>query len=128
MIELEFIGAAQTVTGSKHLLRTSRAAVLLDCGLFQGHRREAIELNRSLPVDVAELDAVVLSHAHIDHSGALPILYRKGYRGSIYATPATRDLCVPMLEDAVAIQTADARHIQKLIDRHQVDLEPVVPL
>jgi len=128
MIELEFIGAARTVTGSKHLLRTSRATVLLDCGLFQGHRSESIELNRSLPIDVGDVDAVVLSHAHIDHSGALPILHRRGYRGPIYATPATRDLCVPMLEDAVAIQTADARHIKKLIERDHLDLEPVVPL
>ena len=97
MIELEFIGAAQTVTGSKHLLHTPRANVLLDCGLFQGHRREANERNKTLPIDIAALDAVVLSHAHIDHSGALPVLFQKGYRRSVYATPATRDLCVPML-------------------------------
>lgn len=128
MIELEFIGAAQTVTGSKHLLRTPHANVLLDCGLFQGHRREANDRNRSLPVDVDSLDAVVLSHAHIDHSGALPFLYKKGYRGTVYATPATRDLCVPMLQDAAAIQESDARHIQRLIDRDHVDLEPVEPL
>jgi len=128
LIELEFIGAAQTVTGSKHLLRTGRACVLLDCGLFQGRRREAATLNRTLPIDVQALDAVVLSHAHIDHSGALPILYRRGYRGPVFATPATRDLCIPMLEDAAGIQQADARHIQRLIERGQLDLEPVEPL
>jgi metallo-beta-lactamase family protein len=128
MIELEFIGAAQTVTGSKHLLRTPRANVLLDCGLFQGHRREANELNKKLPIDVNALDVVVLSHAHIDHSGALPVLYQKGYRGSVYATPATRDLCVPMLEDAAAIQESDAKHIQRLIEREHVDMERVEPL
>ncbi len=128
MIELEFIGAAQTVTGSKHLLRTSRATVLLDCGLFQGHRREADRLNRTLPIDVDALDAVVLSHAHIDHSGALPVLYRRGYRGPVFATPATRDLCIPMLEDAAGIQQADARHIARLIERDRLDLEPVEPL
>lgn len=127
MIEFEFIGGAQTVTGSKHLLRTSRATVLLECGLFQGHRKEARERNESLPVPIGELDAVVLSHAHIDHSGALPLLVKRGYRGPIFATPATRDLCVPMLEDAANIQESDARHIRHLIARG-VPLEPVEPL
>jgi len=127
MIELEFLGGARTVTGSKHLVRTSRATVLLDCGLFQGHRREANERNRTLGVEPAALDAVVLSHAHIDHSGALPVLVHKGYEGPIYATPATRDLCAPMLEDSAALQEADARHIDRLIARG-VDLEPVTPL
>ncbi len=128
MIELEFIGAARTVTGSKHLLRTSRATVLLECGLFQGHRHEARALNEKLSVDPGALDAVVLSHAHIDHSGALPLLHKRGYRGPIYATPATRDLCVPMLLDAAMIQESDAKHIQKLIARGHVDIEPVLPL
>src|SRR6185503_20353714 len=74
VIELQFLGAAQAVTGSKHLLRTSRASVLLDCGLFQGRRRDTLQKNRDMPLDVQDLDAVVLSHAHIDHSGALPLL------------------------------------------------------
>jgi len=128
LIELEFIGAARGVTGSKHVLRTSQAAVLLDCGMFQGRRREANERNRSMQVPVDELDAVVLSHAHIDHAGLLPLLYKKGYRGPVFATPATRDLCTPMLLDAAMIQEADAKHIRKLIEREQVDLEPVEPL
>ena len=128
MITLEFIGAAQTVTGSKHLLRTSRAAVLLDCGLFQGRRRESFEKNRNIPVDGRTLDAVVLSHAHIDHSGALPLLCRNGFDGPVYATPATRDLAAPMLLDAAMIQEADARHIARLIERGEPDLEPVEPL
>jgi metallo-beta-lactamase family protein len=127
MIELTFIGAAQTVTGSKHLLRTSRATVLLDCGLFQGRRHESFQRNRKLPIDTASLDAVVLSHAHIDHSGALPFLGRSGYRGPIFATSATRDLAAPMLLDAALIQQADARHIARLIERGE-DLEPVEPL
>ncbi|MBK6531791.1 MAG: hypothetical protein IPF99_19925 [Deltaproteobacteria bacterium] len=67
---------------------------------------------------------MVLSHAHIDHSGALPLLYKQGYRGSIFATPATRDLCVPMLMDAAMIQEADARHIERLIERDHADIEP----
>lgn len=128
MIELTFIGGAQTVTGSKHLVRTARAAVLLDCGLFQGRRSESFERNRSVPVDVTRLDSVVLSHAHIDHSGALPVLAKAGFRGPIYATTATRDLCAPMWLDAAAIQKADARHIARLIDRGTPGLEPVEPL
>jgi metallo-beta-lactamase family protein len=127
MIELQFLGGAATVTGSRHLVRTSRASVLLECGLFQGHRAEANRRNLSLPVAAAALDAVVLSHAHLDHSGALPVLVRHGYRGPIYATSATRDLCAPMLDDAANIQLADARHIDRLIARG-VDLEPVTPL
>lgn len=128
MIELEFIGAAQGVTGSKHILRTSKAAVLLDCGMFQGRRRESNDRNRSLGVPIDEIDAVVLSHAHIDHAGLLPLLYKKGYRGPVYATPATRDLCSPMLLDAAMIQEADARHIEKLIEREHLDMEPAEPL
>jgi metallo-beta-lactamase family protein len=128
VIELEFLGAAQTVTGSKHLLRTSRATVLLDCGLFQGHRSDALRLNRTFPLSGAPIDAMVLSHAHIDHSGALPILYKMGYRGPVYATPATRDLCVPMLLDAANIQESDAGHIQRLIARGVKDLQPVESL
>lgn len=128
MIELEFIGGARGVTGSKHILRTSKAAVLLDCGMFQGHRRESNERNRSLGIPVDEIDAAVLSHAHIDHAGLLPLLYKKGYRGPVYATPATRDLCTPMLLDAAMIQEADAKHIRKLIERDGLDMEPVEPL
>lgn len=128
MIELVSLGGAQTVTGSKHLIRTSRTAVLLDCGLFQGRRREALERNRNLPVDPGALAAVVLSHAHIDHSGALPLLRRQGYRGPIFATAATRDLAAPMLLDTAALQEADARHIARLIARGERGLEPVEPL
>lgn len=121
------IGGAGTVTGSKHLLRTSRATVLLECGLFQGRRQETVTRNQSLGLDVSALDAVVLSHAHLDHSGALPVLWKHGYRGPIYVTPATRDLCAPMLADSAKIQAADARHIEHLIERG-VDLIPVTPL
>ena len=127
MIELQFLGAAQSVTGSRHLLRTSRASVLLDCGLFQGRRRETFARNRALPLDAGALDAVVLSHAHIDHSGALPVLCRGGFSGPIYATSATADLCAPMLMDAAMLQESDARHIQRLIERG-ADVEPVEPL
>jgi metallo-beta-lactamase family protein len=128
MIELEFIGGARTVTGSKHVLRTSRTTILLECGLFQGPRRESMERNRELSVPVDEIQAVVLSHAHIDHSGALPLLHKHGYDGPVYTTPATRDLMVPMLEDAAMIQESDARFIQRLIEKDHADIEPVEPL
>lgn len=127
-IELEFLGGAGTVTGSKHLLRTPDATVLLDCGLFQGRRAEARARNLAFDPSATPIDAVVLSHAHIDHSGALPVAYKRGYRGPIYATSATRDLCAPMLEDAAFIQAADARHIQKLVDEGERDVAPVEPL
>ncbi len=127
-MEVEFVGAAQTVTGSMHLVRTPRATVLLDCGLFQGRRRESVERNRNLPLPVKDIDAVVLSHAHIDHSGALPLLVKQGYAGPIYATHATRDLCAAMLLDAASIQEADARFLNHRIDRGELDGERVEPL
>jgi metallo-beta-lactamase family protein len=127
-MEIHFLGAARTVTGSMHIVRTGKATILLDCGLFQGPRREANERNRTLPFDPAELDAVVLSHAHIDHSGLLPMMCRDGFPGNVYATPATRDLCAVMLEDAAMIQAQDARHINQMIERGELDSEPVEPL
>jgi metallo-beta-lactamase family protein len=127
-MHIEFVGAAQTVTGSKHLLVTKRASVLLDCGFFQGRRRESIEQNKHLGVDPGRLAAVVLSHAHIDHSGALPLLVKQGYDGPIFMTPATRDLCAVMLEDAAMIQAQDARYINKLIERDKAEMIPVEPL
>lgn len=128
MIEIEFVGAAQTVTGSMHLVRTSHATVLLECGLYQGRRQESAARNRNLPIDVHALDAVVLSHAHIDHSGALPLLVSRGYQGDIHATPATRDLCAAMLEDSAMIQAADARHLNKQIDAGDLDSPRIEPL
>jgi len=127
-MKIELVGAAQTVTGSKHVLRAEQSTVLLDCGLFQGRRRESQEVNRSLGVDASELDAVVLSHAHIDHAGALPCLVKNGYRGPIYTTPATRDLCAVMLEDAALIQAADARYINRAIERDGATMDRVTPL
>jgi metallo-beta-lactamase family protein len=127
-MEIEFVGAAQTVTGSKHLVRTNHTTVLLDCGFFQGRRRESIEHNKHLGVDPRALDAVILSHAHIDHSGALPLLVKQGYDGPIYATPATRDLCAAMLDDAAMVQASDARFINKSIERDKADMDPVEPL
>lgn len=127
-ITLEFVGAAQTVTGSKHLVHTDHATILLDCGLFQGRRRESIEQNKQLGFRWEDVDVVVLSHAHIDHSGALPLLVKSGYDGPIYATPATRDLCAVMLEDAAMIQASDAEYINRVIEREHADMEQVEPL
>ena len=106
-------GAAHDVTGSKHLAEIGGRKVLFDCGLFQGKRHEAAEKNRNLPLSVKDIDAVVLSHAHIDHSGALPVLAKLGYEGPIFCTPATRDLCAIMLLDAAHIQEKDAKWLSK---------------
>jgi metallo-beta-lactamase family protein len=112
-VKLTFWGAAQTVTGSLHLLEFAGGRVLMDCGLFQGRRAEAAKLNREFPVSPGEIDAVLLSHAHIDHSGLLPKLYREGFRGSIYATRATEDLCERMLADSAHIQEKDAAWVNR---------------
>jgi metallo-beta-lactamase family protein len=127
-IDIQFIGAARTVTGSRHLVLTPHATVLLDCGLFQGRRQESRRRNTELGFDPAEVDVVVLSHAHIDHSGALPMLCKEGFRGPIFATPATRDLCAVMLQDAAMIQVADARYLNRAIERQHADAEPITPL
>ncbi len=128
MIRLEFVGAAQTVTGSKHLVHTPHATVLLDCGLYQGRRREAYEINKNLGFRASDVDVMVLSHAHIDHSGALPMLVKNGFEGTIYATPATRDLCAVMLEDAASIQKQDVDYINRSIERDHVDMDRAEPL
>ena len=112
-IQLTFWGAAGQVTGSLHLLEAAGARIALDAGLFQGRRKEAAEQNRELPFDARRLDAVVLSHAHMDHSGRLPLLTRHGFRGPIYATPATRDLCAVMLPDSAQIQERDAEYLER---------------
>ncbi len=112
-MQITFAGAAREVTGSCHILRINGKTVLLDCGMFQGRRREAGQKNRELPLPVDQIDAVVLSHAHIDHSGRLPLLTARGYRGPIYCTPATRDLCAIMLADSAHIQEQDARFLTR---------------
>lgn len=115
-------GAAEGVTGSKHLLEVNGARILLDCGMFQGRREESAQKNRRVPFNVDALNAVVLSHAHIDHSGTLPVLGRKGFRGKIFTTPATRDLCSIMLLDSAHIQERDAEWLSK---KHQQFVAPI---
>lgn len=125
-MKIHFLGGAGTVTGSMHLLEVNGHRLLLDCGLFQGHRAEAYERNRNLPLDAAGIDAMILSHAHIDHSGAIPVLVKSGFHNDILCTAATRDLCSVMLRDSAHIQEADAEHMSF---RHQRNgLPPVEPL
>lgn len=112
-MKIHFWGAVRTVTGSMHLLEVNGARILLECGLFQGHRQEAFERNRHLPFDARQVDAMVLSHAHIDHSGNIPNLVRSGYDGPIYATHATRDLCSSMLRDSANIMESDAAYLNR---------------
>jgi metallo-beta-lactamase family protein len=118
-IRLQFWGAAQTVTGSSHHLECAGQNVLLDCGMFQGHRQQAREINSHLALPASQLSAVVLSHAHIDHNGNLPTLIKQGYRGPIYATPASLDLCAQMLKDSVHIQESDAEFVNKRVNRRR---------
>ncbi len=125
-MRLTFLGAVRTVTGSMHLLEANGHRVLLDCGLFQGRRAEAYERNLNFPFDPAEIDAVVLSHAHIDHSGNIPNLVKQGFRGNIWATPATRDLCAAMLRDSGHIHEKDVEYVNKR--RARRGLPPVAPL
>ena len=110
---LQFWGAAQTVTGSMHLVEADGHRLLLDCGMAQGRREEAKKLNSEFPFDPEKIDAVVLSHAHLDHSGKLPMLVKKGFSGSIFSTSATRDLCSAMLADSASLQEMDAKYVNR---------------
>ncbi len=122
---LTFLGAAGTVTGSKHLLEADGSAVLLDCGLFQGLKELRLRNWQPPPVDPARLDAVVLSHAHIDHSGYLPRLVRAGFRGPVFCTPGTADLLRVMLPDAATLQEEEAA----FANRHKTSRHsPALPL
>lgn len=126
-MEIKFIGAAQTVTGSMHLINACGKKFLLDCGLFQGKRKEAFELNRNFDLfDPKEIDFVILSHAHIDHSGNLPSLIKKGFSGKIFSTFATRDLASIMLQDSAHIQAKDVEFVNK--KRKKKGQNPFEPL
>lgn len=124
---LEFHGAAGSVTGSLHRLHVDGHDIMLDCGLFQGHRAEANRINRESPDWARKAHALVLSHAHIDHSGNIPTLVRWGWSGNVYCTPPTRDLCSVMLRDSAMIQEQDAAYLNRRAEREGSD-ERVEPL
>ncbi|MBN2611000.1 MAG: MBL fold metallo-hydrolase [Bacteroidales bacterium] len=124
---IKFLGAAQEVTGSKHLIITEAGKkILLDCGMYQGKGLETDAMNRDLGFDPAEIDHIVLTHAHIDHSGLIPYVYKLGFNGSVICTFATRDLCTIMLADAGHIQEHDTYTFNK--KRARQGLPPVEPL
>ncbi|GIK74696.1 MAG: MBL fold hydrolase [Chloroflexota bacterium] len=125
-MRLTFFGAAREVTGSMHLIEVNGKRILLDCGLFQGHRADTYERNLHFPFDPASIDAVVLSHAHIDHSGNLPNLCKKGFNGNIWCTSATRNLCTYMLMDSGHIHEQDVAYLNK--QRQKRGEPPVEPL
>ena len=123
---IEFIGATRTVTGSMHLILVNGKKILLDCGLFQGKRADTFERNKNFPFDPSTIDALVLSHAHIDHAGNLPNLVKNGYSGPIYCTPATHDLSDIMLKDSAYIQERDVEFVgKKHTKKHLPPPEPL---
>lgn len=125
-MNIAFLGAARNVTGFMFLLTVNGSRILLECGLFQGHRQEAFERNRNLPFDATAVDAMVLSHAHIDHSGNIPNLVRAGFQGNIHCTFATRDLCSIMPRDSAYIMESDVGYLnKKRARRGEPPLEPI---
>lgn len=125
-MEITFYGAARTVTGSQHLIDVNGYRILLDCGLYQGPRQESKDRNRHLPFDARSIDALILSHAHIDHSGNIPNLVKSGFNGDIISTFATRDLCNIMLRDSAKIQELDIEYLNK--KRRKGNLPPLEPI
>jgi metallo-beta-lactamase family protein len=126
MIKVTFTGAVRNVTGSRHLIEVQNHRVLLDCGLFQGRRKDTYERNLNFPFDPASLDMLILSHAHIDHIGNVPNLVKRGFEGDIHCTLATADLVQIMLMDAAYIQENDAAFVNKIHKKH--DQPQIAPL
>ncbi len=125
-MQIQFHGAVRTVTGSQHLLSINGRKILLDCGLYQGSRKKSYERNQNLPFDASEIDVLVLSHAHIDHSGNIPNLVKNGFTGDIISTYATRDLCSIMLRDSAKIQHYDIEYLNKKRQKQNLPLvEPI---
>jgi metallo-beta-lactamase family protein len=112
-VNITFLGGTGTVTGSKYLVQHDGKKLLIDCGLFQGYKQLRLRNWNPLPIQATEVDAVLLTHAHLDHSGYLPLLYRQGFRGRIHATPATCDLCAILLPDSGHIQEEDAAFLNR---------------
>ena len=124
-MQLQFLGATDTVTGSKYLLRQGSSSVLVDCGLFQGYKQLRLRNWAPMPVDPASIGAVILTHAHIDHSGYLPLLARQGFKGKVYCSPATADLCGILLPDCGYLLEEEAEYL----NRHKLSKHaPALPL
>lgn len=124
-MDIQFLGATQTVTGSKYLIQTDKARILVDCGLFQGYKELRLRNWESLPIDPATVDYVLLTHAHIDHSGYIPLFIKNGFRGKVICTQATKDLCSILLPDSGHLQEEEARYANlKSSSRHH----PAEPL
>lgn len=124
-MKLTFLGAAGEVTGSQHLIETSERRLLLDCGIFQGHRAESREKNERFYCRPKDLDGVILSHAHTDHVGNLPGLYKAGFRGPVFCTPPTEDVAKVMLADSVRIQQEDAKYLRRALGPNHPPIEPL---
>ena len=124
-MKLTFYGAAGEVTGSQHLLEVNGYRLLFDCGLFQGHRAEARQKNEHFSFNPESIDAVILSHAHIDHCGNLPRLYRQGFRGPVFCTSATADVAEVMLNDSAKIQREDVRYLSRHLKKGHPSIEPL---
>jgi metallo-beta-lactamase family protein len=124
-MRIQFHGAVRTVTGSQHLLTINGHTILLDCGHYHGSRQRSYEVNQNLPYSAADVDVLILSHAHIDHSGNIPNLVKNGFRGDIVCTYATRDLCAIMLRDSAKIQQYDVQYLNK--KRHKKGLPLLEP-
>src|SRR5690606_15044687 len=125
-MQITFYGAARTVTGSQHMIEANGQRILLDCGMYQGPRAESRDRNKRLPFDARSVNVMVLSHAHIDHSGNIPNLVKSGFRGDIVCTYATRDLCATMLLDSAYIQERDVEYVNKR--RRKRGEDPVEPI
>ena len=124
-MDIQFLGATGTVTGSKYLVRAGARTVLVDCGLFQGFKQLRLRNWARLPVEPREIDAVILTHAHIDHSGYLPLLLKNGFRGKVYCSRATRDLCGILLPDSGHLQEEEAKYANRQgFSKHR----PALPL
>lgn len=125
-MDITFHGAVREVTGSQHLISVNGRKILLDCGLYQGSRARSYERNLNLPFDASEIDIMILSHAHIDHSGNIPNLVKSGFKGDIFCTYATRDLCAIMLRDSAKIQTYDIEYVnRKRAKKGEPPMEPI---
>jgi len=124
-MKIHFHGAARQVTGSKHLLEIAGKRILLDCGFFQGRRQESFQKNHTLPFDAKQIDAVILSHAHIDHCGSLPVLVKNGFSGKIFLSFATAQIAALMLADSAFIQEKDAEYFSRKLAKTKLPIDPL---